>query len=257
MHKHLTYCIHYSSSALPPNTLQSSASLPTVCCERLWERLPNPAPSCPRPALAGGLHRQCVSAFVLLPVNRMRWKLSPLISMGFWLLFFLTKTKTENPPNENATFKLTVTTRCSIINSTPGFQRYNSACMRFVCIQICRREQKRVLCELCEFLQSVLPLPCNIWSTMTSVWLTIDQHVVDTADCMRQSGSGASVCAPVSKRKANEWMNFIHQCTVTLSKSESSSGSKSESESESSQSESRSESEPRDFQFKSEYRVRV
>jgi len=77
--------------------------------------------------------------------------------------------------------------------------------MRFVglCTTISRPERETMLYKgLSVFSQHVLPLPCNVLITVTSLWLY--QRFIDTATAVR-----LSVCVHVSKRKAGTLNRII------------------------------------------------
>ena len=62
---------------------------------------------------------------------------------------------------------------------TPSYQRQNLVNMRFIHAKISRSKREIMLCEaLSEFLQRVLPLPCNACINVTSLWLWSSTHYV-------------------------------------------------------------------------------
>jgi len=58
---------------------------------------------------------------------------------------------------------------CSIISGSPSFHWHNLVNMQFICTKISQPEQEIMLHEvLSEFSQHVLPLPCDIGTSVMS-----------------------------------------------------------------------------------------
>lgn len=107
------------------------------------------------------------------------------------------------PKSTGDLYKNWQTTRCVIITGTPNFQGQNLVNMWFICAKISGAKARNDATWSAN--RIVLHMYCLYRVTSLSTWRHCDTivNLLTSVLLIRQSDSGAPVCARVSRRKAN------------------------------------------------------